>query len=227
MYLQAGGALGGPRPDEREELGSWRFDPAAGTGEAGFSKWDNAAGPPQREGDQAVEDEWKGLTFETPPLARPLTLTGPMELRLRAATVPLAADGGLPQGLTGLGAEQVAPDHLDTDFVVKLSDVAPDGTSTLIQSGFLRASHRSVDDRRSRTGEPFHHHDPARVQPVEPGEPTSYRIEVWPTSKRFAKGHRLRVALYSADTPNHLTLLKPVENTVLGGSHLVVPDQRR
>ena len=45
--------------------------------------------PPQREADQAAEDEWKGLTFTTPPLERDLVVTGPMELRLRAKTDPL------------------------------------------------------------------------------------------------------------------------------------------
>jgi uncharacterized protein len=223
VYLQPGNALGGERPAPGEEVGSWVYDPTAGQGENGLSKWDNAAGPPQREADQATEDEWKGLTFSTAELERDLVVTGPMELRLRAKTDPLPINAGLPQGITGLWAEQAMPDHLDTDFVVKLSDVAPDGTSTLIQSGFLRASHRSVDARRSRTGRPFHHHDQEHLQPVQAGEPTDYRIEIWPTSKRFPSGHRLRIALYSADTANHLALLKPVENTVLGGSHLLLP----
>ena len=227
VWLQPGGALGEARPrDPDAPLGWWFFDPAAGTGEAAFSKWDNAAGVPQREADQAVEDEWKGLTFETRELERDLVVSGPIELRLRARTDPLPLNAGLPQGITGLWAEQVLPDRLDTDFVVKLSDVRPDGTSTLIQSGFLRASHRAVDEGRSRPGQPFHPHDPARLLPVEAGAPTDYRIEVWPTSKRFRAGHRLRIALYSADTPNHLTLLKPVVNTVLAGSHLMLPEQR-
>ncbi|HEX8207933.1 MAG TPA: CocE/NonD family hydrolase [Solirubrobacteraceae bacterium] len=225
VYLRPGGGLDTkPKPPaDDEELGSWVYNPTAGQGENGFSKWDNAAGVPQREADQAAEDEWKGLTFTTRELERDLVVTGPMELRLRAKTEPLPVNFGLPQGVTGLWAEQVLPDHLDTDFVVKLSDVAPDGTSTLIQSGFLRASHRSVDERRSRIGRPFHQHDQAHLRPVEAGKPTDYRIEIWPTSKRFAAGHRLRIALYSADTANHLALMKPVENTVLGGSHLLLP----
>ena len=226
VFLRPGGELGAKAPAGEGEVGQWTYNPLAGTGEAGFSKWDNAAGPPQREADQAAEDEFKGLTFTTAPLDKDLVVTGPMELKLKARTLPLpGADQGLP-ALTGLGAEQVLPPYLDTDFVVKLADVAPDGTSTLIQSGFLRASHRSVDARRSRPGEPFHHHDPGKVEPVVAGRATDYRIEVWPTSKRFAAGHRLRIALYSADTPNHLTLLKPVTNTVLAGSHLLLPEQK-
>jgi putative CocE/NonD family hydrolase len=223
LYLAEGGRLARRRARGRGAVGSWTYNPTAGQGENGFSKWDNAAGVPQRDADQAAEDEWKGLTFTTPELRRDLVVTGPMELRLRAVTEPLpGAEQGLP-AVTGTHAEQVLPPFLDTDFVVKLADVDPSGRSTLIQTGMLRASHRSIDRRRSRPGEPYHHHDEAHRRPVRAGKPTDYRIEVWPTAKRFAKGHRLRIALYSADTANHLTLLKPVRNTVLAGSRLELP----
>jgi len=222
-YLRGKGELAPSGPGDAAEVGSWTWNPSAGTGETGFSKWDNAAGAPQRDGDQAAEDEWKGLTFTTKPLEDDLVVTGPMELSLLAKTNPLpGAQAGLPSG--ALGAEQATPPYLDTDFVVKLSDVALDGTSTLIQTGMLRASHRALDLKRSRPGEPFHTH--AKPEPVEAGKPTRYTIEVWPTSKRFPKGHRLRVALYSADTANHLTVMKPVTNTVLAGSYLTLPRQR-
>ena len=43
----------------------------------------------------------------------------------------------------------------------------------------------------------------------------------------FAAGHGLRLDIYSADTPNHLTLIKPALNTVLHApgaeSYLVLP----
>lgn len=200
VWLQPGGGLGEARPLKGDAaLGWWFFDPATGSGEA---------------------------AFETPALERDLVVTGPIELRLRARTDRLPPSYGPPQGITGLWAEQVLPDQLDTDFVVKLSDVRADGTSTLIQSGFLRASHRAVDEGRSRPGQPFHPHDPARLLPVEAGAPTEYRIEVRPTSKRFRAGHRLRIALSSADTPNRLTRLTPVVSSVLAGSYLMLPEQR-
>lgn len=223
-YLQPAGAIGGGRSPGNMELGSWTYDPLAGVGEDGFSKWDNAAGVPQRDADQAQEDEWKGLVFSTPPLTAPLDLAGPIELSLRASTTPLpGAENGLAQ------YPQLLPPYLDTDFIVKLSDVAPDGSSTLIQDGFLRASHRRYDAKRTvyaRKGvvlQPFHWHDEAHLAPPRAGVPYRYEIEVWPTAKRFAPGHRLRIALYSADTANHVDLLKPVTNTVWGGSYLLLP----
>jgi predicted acyl esterase len=152
-------------------------------------------------------------------------VTGPIEQRLTAITDPLPGAGaGLSVSL--LGAEQLLPPYLDTDFVVKLADVDPAGRSTLIQSGFLRASHRRLDPARTRPLRPAPYHDQAHLEPVQAGKPTFYRIEVWPTSKRFAAGHRLRVALYSADTANHFTLLKPVRNTVLAGSSLLLAGPR-
>jgi hypothetical protein len=230
-YLTADGGLSRGAPGGEGAVGSWTWNPLAGMGENAFSKWDNAAGVPQREADQAAEDEWKGLTFSTPPLGENLVLQGPITLSLEASTRPLAVDVGT--NLPLLGGEQVLPPYLDTDFVVKLAEVSPDGRSTLIQSGFLRASHRALDPERTQTdpatGEvivPWHPHDAESVESVVAGERTTYKIEVWPTAKRFRAGHRLRIALYSADTANHLTLLKPVENTVYEGSYLLLPERR-
>jgi putative CocE/NonD family hydrolase len=237
QFLTAEGGLSARRPSGDGEVGSWTYNPAAGQGEDGFSKWDNAAGVPQRDADQAQEDEWKGITFTTPPLERDLNVAGPITLHLEASTTPLAVvDPGLPldrvAGALGHpGAAQVSPPYHDTDFVAKLADVSPDGRSTLIQSGFLRASHRALDrtrtrTRRGRVTEPFHPHDPESLAPPTPGRRLAYEIEVWPTAKRFPAGHRLRLALYSADTANHLTLLKPAANRVFAGSYLLLPVAR-
>src|SRR4029078_3220385 len=122
--------------------------------------------------------------------------------------------------------------------------VAPDGTSTLIQTGFLRASHRLFDKQRTtfagrRVLQPFHWHPEQHLAPLKPNEVYRYEIEIWPTAKRFAAGHQLRIALYSGDTANPrdllqpahtatpLDLLKPVTNSVWGGSYLLLPEQER
>src|SRR5581483_1558964 len=224
----------GIRRDQR--LASWDYNPLAGQGEDLFSKWDNAANLPQRDADQR-EDEWKGLTFTTAPLRRDLSIAGPITLSLRATTQPLIGGaspdlGPIAAALGAPGLAQLVPPYHDTDFVVKLSDVAPGGASTLIQSGFLRASHGRLDRRRSGWAgteviEPFYRHTRASLAPPRPGVPRTYKIEIWPTAKRFAAGHRVRIALYSADTANHLTLLKPAHNTVLGGSYLLLPVRPR
>ena len=233
-YLTEGGLLKRDAPTGSGAVGTWSYDPTAGQGETGFSKWDNAAGVPERDADQAAEDEFKGITFSTPPLSQPLEIAGPITLSLRASTEPLnqtASTLSFAEGVRVLGlggASQTMPPYNDTDFVVKLADVDPSGRSTLIQSGFLRASHRLLDESRSRTAgghviEPVPFHEEGRLAPPEPGTTYTYEIEVWPTAKRFAPGHRLRIALYSSDTANHLTLVKPVTNTVYAGSRLLLP----
>jgi uncharacterized protein len=235
-YLTAGGALVKQPQRGQQAVGAWTYNPSAGQGEDGFSKWDNAAGVPQRDADQS-EDESKGRTFTTPPLGRDLVVRGPITLSLVAATRPLAGqDPGLPLGdiarsLGQPGAFQLFPSYHDTDFVVKLSDVGPTGGSTLIQTGFLRASHRLLDPARTkrvngRVTQPVPYHVESRLAPPAAGKRYRYEIEIWPTAKRFQKGHRVRIALYSADTANHLTLLKPALNTAFAGSYLLLPEPR-
>lgn len=74
----------------------------------------------------------------------------------------------------------------DADFVVQLTVVAPDGTSTQVTVGYLNASH--ADSR-------------ATPQPVPQGTPKSYALNLWPTSYVFHAGHRIRVDLAGGAEP--------------------------
>ena len=46
----------------------------------------------------------------------------------------------------------------DTDLQVTLSEVRPDGQETYVQNGWLRASHRKLDVKRSTAVDPFPTH---------------------------------------------------------------------
>lgn len=74
----------------------------------------------------------------------------------------------------------------DTDFVVQITDVAPDGTATHVSSGYLNAS---LADSRSTWNEP------------EAGQIREYQVEVQPTSYVFQEGHRLRVDIAGGAEP--------------------------
>jgi uncharacterized protein len=74
----------------------------------------------------------------------------------------------------------------DADFVVQITDVAPDGTSTQVTVGPLNASHA-----HSRS-------DPEL--PVS-GEIEKYEMEIWPTSYVFQAGHRIRLDLAGGAKP--------------------------
>ena len=143
-----------------------------------LSRHGNNATTPYLPLDQSLEDG-QGLVWQTPKLEQPLTLAGPLSMRLVAAST--------------------AP---DTDWIVRVSDVAPGGTATLLTEGYLRASHRALDSSKSRPERPYHPHTEAT--PVPPGEFLPYEIEIWPTANEFKPGHRLRVQLTSNDTPNHM-----------------------
>jgi putative CocE/NonD family hydrolase len=163
------------------------YDPTVGVAQVTSANNAVFVGP-YRRNDQRL-DEARALTYTTPVLSSPLALRGPMELVMSAATTAK-----------------------DTDWVVKVSDVQPDGTSLLISSGFVRASQRAVDERRSRPGAPWLLN--TRADPVPRGEPVQYRVPLDPVGVTLAAGHRLRVAISSADPTVHEPLLQPAWNTV-------------
>jgi putative CocE/NonD family hydrolase len=154
----------------------YTYDPAAG-----------ASVPVDKEGpdgflpfaplDQRLDDA-HGLTYTTAPVKTPLRLAGPSELHFWAIT-----------------------EASDMAFVGRLVDVAPDGAATLITQGWLRSSFREWDPKRSREGKPYLPDD--HLAPVTVGEDTEYRMDIWDTAYTLKPGHRLRLWLSSADTPNH------------------------
>ena len=63
--------------------------------------------------------------------------------------------------------------------------------------GWLRASHRKLDDKLTLPFRPYHTHD--EVQPLTPGEVYELDIEIWPTSMVFKKGNRIRLDVQPRD----------------------------
>jgi len=72
----------------------------------------------------------------------------------------------------------------DTDFVVEITDVAPDGTSRQMGRGWLNAPRA------------FSRSNP---RPLVPDAIYKFSVEVWPTSYVFPAGHRIRVDLSGSD----------------------------
>ena len=76
----------------------------------------------------------------------------------------------------------------DTDFFVRLIDVAPDGIERDVSMGMVRARYRNGLDKPSL---------------ITPGEVVKYTIRMNPTSNAFLPGHRLRLDITSSDFPNY------------------------
>ncbi|XPP27362.1 MAG: CocE/NonD family hydrolase [Leucobacter sp.] len=116
-----------------------------------------------------------------------------------------------PTELIGTGAAHIfaAIDQDDTNFILRLWDVAPGGGRQLVTTGFLKASHRELDEERTSYGDPYHPH--TRAVPVEPGTIEEYVIRLYPFAAAFLPGHRLELEL-SCDEPltdDHNSLLPP------------------
>lgn len=145
------------------------------------------------------------LSWETAPFPNSVEIIGPLVLRLRAAS-----------------------SAVDTDWIVKLQDVAPGGRPRDLTQGWLRASHRALDPLRSRPYRPEHPHD--RAQPLVPDQETAFEIAILPIAHRFLPRHRLCLALTSEDGNGfamqgmtHTGLGMPARNRVFSASKLFVP----
>lgn len=95
----------------------------------------------------------------------------------------------------------------DADFIVKVKDVNPDGTESVLTRGWLKASHREVDKEKSRHWQPYHPH--LRAAPVVPEEINEYAIEIRPIANLFRKGHKIKLEIWGVDYP-----LDPVDLTL-------------
>jgi uncharacterized protein len=134
------------------------------------------------------------LTYTTEPMAQATTLAGPISATLYAAATTT-----------------------QTQWVVNVEDVAPNGTSKPLTQGALLGSARALDTSRTwtvggHTVMPYHPYTAAAEQPVVPGAVTKYDVEVYPTYATIAPGHRIRVTVNTNDFPH----LLPTPQQLLG-----------
>lgn len=108
-------------------------------------------------------------------------------------------------------------DQKDTNWMVILKDVGPDVSVRTAREGenappdnlpereltrgWLKASHRALDPKRSKPWKPWHPLTRAAQKPVVPGEINEYAIEILSTANLFEKGHRICIDITSTDMP--------------------------
>ena len=88
--------------------------------------------------------------------------------------------------------------------------------------GWLRGSHRELDEGRSHASQPFHPHSRERF--LQAGERVPVEIEIWPSSTRFAAGQSLRVAVQGTDVISEGLANAPLprhDATRNAGTHLI------
>lgn len=138
------------------------------------------------------------VKYETPVLDEDLYLNGPIQADVWMSTTAL--DAGLS---------------------VRVDDVDENGVARSLSNGIQTASLRAVDAAKSRwldgqMIQPWHPYTQASVQPLTPGTAVLVPVEVFATSARIPRGHRLRVAIGASDLPQGVPPLPTLVNSLAG-----------
>jgi hypothetical protein len=162
FYLQPGGTISTSAPAADSASLTFKFDPANPVPTMGGQNLGRDVGPKdQRE----IGQRQDYLRFQTPVLTEDLVIAGHVDMELYVTT-----------------------DAQDTDFVVKLVDIYPDGYEALILDYPIRMRFRdgqNADD----------------VKLATPGQVEKLNINMWSTAQTFEKGHRLGIHVTSSNYP--------------------------
>jgi putative CocE/NonD family hydrolase len=203
--------------------------PTAATGGSDTLAWTGTGSPCSRPVDQwsmgglSIPAAAAGITApcagnDAPSADNPLT-----SISYTSAPLPRAERiaGPLSASLFALATSK------DTEWVVEVEDVAPDGTAVPLTEGALLGSLRAVDTARSWTTPdggyllPYHPYTEASATPVTPGQVTRYDVEIFPTYATIAAGHSIRVTISTADSP-HLSATAPELANLVGGVYTLL-----
>jgi predicted acyl esterase len=140
--------------------------------------------PVSAEGRIEFDATGDGVTFFSPPLERETEITGPSAVKLF-----------------------VSSSTSDADIFVVLRVFSPDGKEivfqgaidphTPISQGWLRASHRKLDQELSTPYQPYHTHD--EKHSLRSGEIVELDVEIWPTSIVVPSGYRIGLTVRGKD----------------------------
>ena len=178
-------------------------------------------------------NEVQRLRYVSEPMPKDTLIAGPMVLNLFASI-----------------------DQDDTNWIVTVSDIGPDVSVRTardnernvprdlpereITRGWLKASMRELDPKRTKSWKPWHKLTQAAKKPVNSSEVTEYAIEIMATANMFKAGHRICLDIACLDLPtgvggannveympyhigSHRTVLHKVHHDEKHPSHLLLP----
>jgi predicted acyl esterase len=125
-----------------------------------------------------------GVTFLTEPLEQEIEITGPIATKLWVSSATEDAD-------LFVVVRAFTPDLKEVTFQGALDAHTP------IAQGWLRVSHRKLDEKLTLPYRPYHTHD--EEQKLTPGEVYEVDVEVWPTCVVLPKGYRLAFSVRGRD----------------------------
>lgn len=161
-YLHENGTLSTKAPKEASSSKTYSFDPKKPVQSIGGANLTFDRGPMDQ---RPIGKRADYLKFETAVLDKDVAIAGPVSLDLWAAT-----------------------DGPDTDFMVKLVDVYPDGYEAIVLDSALRTRYRNG-------------HNADDIAMMTPGTPEKMTVDLWDTAITFEKGHRIAVHVTSSNSP--------------------------
>jgi len=125
-----------------------------------------------------------GKDFFLPPTTEPMEITGPMAAKLHLSSSTSDAD-------VFLVVRVFDPEGKEVTFI------GSNDPRTPVANGWLRASHRKLDAKRTLPYRPYHTHDEA--WPLQPGKPVELDVEIWPSCIVVPPGYRLCLSVRGKD----------------------------
>ncbi|MGZ8919355.1 MAG: CocE/NonD family hydrolase, partial [Limisphaerales bacterium] len=160
-YLHGDRTLSRNEPSKADPL-TYIYDPANPAPTVGGIQLTIPAGPMDQ---KSVESRDDVLVFTSAPVTSPVEVTGRIHAKIWLST-----------------------DVPDTDFIVRLCDVYPDGRSFNLCEGAIRARFRDGLGKEAM---------------LKAGKIYSIEIDLWSTSVIFNTGHRLRLQITSSSAPGY------------------------
>ncbi len=161
-YLSENFGLRTAKPPEAGPKTTYAFDPESTVPTIGGANLNLEKGPMDQ---RVIGERPDYLRFQTAPLDEDVVVAGHIDVELWAST-----------------------DGTDTDFMVKLVDVYPDGYEAIVVDNPLRTRYRHGRNRED-------------VKMMSPGQPEKLIIDLWSTALTFEKGHRIAVHVTSSNYP--------------------------
>jgi uncharacterized protein len=161
-YLHEKSAVSTQPPESADAAQSYSFDPGNPVPTVGGQNLGRDVGPKDQ---RAIKPRQDYLRFQTEPLTQDVVVVGHIDMELWAAT-----------------------DGLDTDFMVKLVDIYPDGYEALILDYPLRTRLRFGRELKD-------------VKMMTPDKPELLNIDMWSTANVFEAGHRIGIHISSSNYP--------------------------
>jgi predicted acyl esterase len=172
-YLASGAKLALTRPSVQDKA-SYAYDPNDPVATRGGNNLMLELGPMDQ---RPVSGRKDVLKFETDPLKQAVEVAGPVSAELVVST-----------------------DAQDTDFMVKLVDVYPNGYEALVQDGAFRLRYVNGFDKQTR---------------IQPGTAYPITVDLWSTALVFNAGHKIAVHVSSSNFPRferHSNTWEPLKN---------------